>query len=57
VQINNTLTLRNFGPFRGAQFTAVDDNSVGDTCAGITNSGYTGVIASTGQRPPPKPVA
>ncbi|MGO8930911.1 MAG: hypothetical protein ACLQU3_28980, partial [Limisphaerales bacterium] len=48
MQIGSTLTLKNFGQYRGAQFTAVDDNSVGDTCAGITNSGYTGVIASTG---------
>ncbi|MGO8931762.1 MAG: hypothetical protein ACLQU3_33320 [Limisphaerales bacterium] len=52
MQINNTLTLKNFGQFRGAQFTAVDDNSVGDTCAGITNSGYTGVIANTGYANP-----
>ncbi|MGO8928262.1 MAG: hypothetical protein ACLQU3_15440 [Limisphaerales bacterium] len=52
MQINSTLTLKNFGQFRGAQFTAVDDNSVGDTCAGITNSGYTGVIASTGYANP-----
>lgn len=52
MRINNTLTLKNFGQFRGAQFTAVDDNSVGDTCAGITNCGYTGVIASTGYANP-----
>ena len=52
MQINSTLTLKNFGQFRGAQFTAVDDNSVGDTCAGITNSGYTGVITNTGYANP-----
>ena len=52
MQINSTLTLKNFGQFRGAQFTAVDDNSVGDTCAGITNSGYTGVLANTGYANP-----
>jgi hypothetical protein len=52
MQINNTLTLKNFGQFRGAQFTAVDDNSVGDTCAGVTNSGYTGVITNTGYANP-----
>jgi hypothetical protein len=52
MQINGTLTLKNFDQFRGAQFTAVDDNCVGDTCAGITNSGYTGVIASTGYANP-----
>ena len=52
MQINNTLTLKNFGQYRGAQFTAVDDNSVGDTCAGITNSGYTGVITNTGYANP-----
>ena len=52
MQINNTLTLKNFGQFRGAQFTAVDDNAVGDTCAGITNSGYTGVITNTGYANP-----
>jgi hypothetical protein len=52
MQINNTLTLKNFGQFRGAQFTAVDDNSVGDTCAGITNSSYTGVITNTGYANP-----
>ena len=52
MQINNTLTLKNFGQFREAQFTAVDDNSVGHSCAGITNSGYTGVIASTGYANP-----
>ena len=52
MQINSTLTLKNFGQFRGAQFTAVDDNSVGDTCAGITGSGYTGVITNTGYANP-----
>ena len=52
MQINSTLTLKNFGQFRGAQFTAVDDNAVGDTCAGITNSGYTGVITNTGYANP-----
>ena len=30
----------------------MDDNSVGDTCAGITNSGYTGVITNTGYANP-----
>jgi hypothetical protein len=38
--------------YRPAYFTAVDDDSVGESMLGYANSGYTGIIASTGYASP-----
>ena len=49
--LGSTLTCKT-GMYRPAIFTAVDDDTVGDTMNGVTNSGYTGTISSAGYANP-----
>ena len=51
ITLNSTLTCKT-GMYHPAVFTGVDDNSVGDTMNGVTGSGYTGTISSSGYANP-----
>ncbi len=51
ITLNSTLTCKT-GQYRPAIFTAVDDDSVGDTMYHVDNSGYTGHISSSGYANP-----
>jgi hypothetical protein len=51
ITLNSTLTCKT-GQYRPAIFTAVDDDAVGDTMNGVSNSGYTGTINSSGYANP-----
>jgi hypothetical protein len=51
IQLNNTLTTTS-SSHRPIIFTAVDDDSVGETMYGLTNSAYAGSINSAGYANP-----
>jgi len=51
IQVGGSLALRNFGPYRGAVFTAVDDDTIGDSLRGVAPS-YTGVLNTNGYANP-----
>jgi hypothetical protein len=51
LQVGNTLTTTS-SAYRPIIFTAVDDDSVGETMNSVTNSGYTGFITNTGYADP-----
>lgn len=44
INLNSSLTCKT-GMYRPAVFTAVDDDTLGDTMNGVANSGYTGSIS------------
>ena len=52
LRVNSTLTLKNFGLYRGATFTAVDDDTIGDSMSTLTNAAYTGTINASGYANP-----
>ncbi|MGA2866767.1 MAG: hypothetical protein ABSF95_20020 [Verrucomicrobiota bacterium] len=51
LQLNSTLTCKT-SQFRPAIFTGVDDDTVGDSLNGVTNSCYTGIINTNGYANP-----
>jgi hypothetical protein len=51
MSLNSTLTCKT-GMYRPAIFTAVDDDTVGDTMNGVSGSGYTGTISLSGYANP-----
>ena len=51
ITLNSTLTCKT-GQYRPAIFTAVDDDTMGDSMTNVLNSGYTGHISSSGYANP-----
>jgi hypothetical protein len=51
LQLNNTVTWKT-SAYRPAVFTAVDDDTIGDSFASVTNANYHGVIAASGYANP-----